>query len=327
MKVGSIIRQATSESIWSEWESILPSCSTNTIFVTPWWQKVWWDNFGSENELHISSIRDGDRLIGISPLMLSEGVLTFAGDRDLFDYFDFLVAEGEETAFYTALGEHLAEVDFHTLDLPSVPQNSPTLRHLPEILRQMGFSVNLEEKETTPVTYLPATWDEYLGGLRKKDRHELRRKIRRLEKADSPHQYSCQLTETGDGCMEDFFRLLRASSDEKDGFLTPEREKFFIDIARELTTRDQFKLYFLEVEGERVAGCICFDYGQSYLLYNSGYNPEYSKLSVGLINKAFSIQAAIEEGRESFNFLKGNERYKYDLGAQDESLFDMLARR
>jgi CelD/BcsL family acetyltransferase involved in cellulose biosynthesis len=50
-------------------------------------------------------------------------------------------------------------------------------------------------------------------------------------------------------------------------------------------------------------------------------------LSVGLINKAFSIQAAIEEGRESFNFLKGDERYKYDLGAHDESLFDMTARR
>ena len=28
---------------------------------------------------------------------------------------------------------------------------------------------------------LPATWDEYLGTLSKKDRHELRRKLRRLE--------------------------------------------------------------------------------------------------------------------------------------------------
>ncbi|MDP7534387.1 MAG: GNAT family N-acetyltransferase, partial [SAR202 cluster bacterium] len=207
------------------------------------------------------------------------------------------------------------------------PHNSPTLQHLPEIVRKLGFSVNIEEKETTPVTCLPGTWDEYLGGLRKKHRHELRRKIKRLEQADSPHQYSCQQADTLDGCMQDFFKLLRASSDEKDEFLTPEREKFFIDIAQELSARDQFKLYFLEVEGQRVAGCICFDYGESYLLYNSGYNPEYSRLSVGLINKAFSIQAAIEEGRESFNFLKGDERYKYDLGAHDESLFDMTARR
>ena len=325
--MGSIIQKETFESIWSEWEGILPSCSTDTIFVTPWWQKIWWDNFGEGNELQISSVRDGDRLIGVSPLMLRDGVLTFAGDRDLFDYFDFLVPDGEETAFYVALGEHLSELEFDTLDLPSLPHNSPTLQHLPEIVRKLGFSVNIEEKETTPVTCLPGTWDEYLGGLRKKHRHELRRKIKRLEQADSPHQYSCQQADTLDGCMQDFFKLLRASSDEKDEFLTPEREKVFIDIAQELSARDQFKLYFLEVEGQRVAGCICFDYGESYLLYNSGYNPEYSRLSVGLINKAFSIQAAIEEGRESFNFLKGDERYKYDLGAHDESLFDMTARR
>jgi hypothetical protein len=321
--MGYTIQEETFESIWDEWERILPSCSTNTVFVTPWWQKVWWNNFSADNELHILSIRDGDELIGIASLMISDGTLTFAGDKELFDYLDFLVPKGNEARFYGTLFDHIMGMDWQSIDLPSLPHNSPTLEYVPRLAKEKGLEVDIEEEETTPVAYLPESWDEYLAGLRKKDRHELRRKIRRLEAADSPRQYSCNDPD----CMQDFFRLLRASRADKDAFLTPEREKFFLDIAEELSSRDQFKLYFLEVNGERVAGCICFDYGESYLLYNSGYDPAYSQLSVGLLNKALSLQTAIEEGRQSFNFLKGNERYKYNLGGKDEAVYHLTARR
>ena len=321
--MGHSVQEETFESIWSEWERILPSCSTNTVFVTPWWQKVWWNNFCAGNELHILSVREGDEIIGIAPLMTCEDRLTFTGDKELFDYFDFLVPKGNEARFYTALFDHIMDMDWQTIDLPSLPQDSPTLEYMPRLARERGLEVEVEVEETTPVAYLPDSWDEYLAGLRKKDRHELRRKLRRLEAADSPRQYSCSSPE----CMQDFFRLLRASRKDKDEFLTPEREKFFSDIAQELSSRDQFKLYFLEVNGERVACCICFDYGESYLLYNSGYDPGYSQLSVGLLNKALSLRTAIEEGRRSFNFLKGNDRYKYNLGGKDEAVYRLTARR
>ena len=128
--------------------------------------------------------------------------------------------------------------------------------------------------------------------------------------------------------MGDFFRLLRASRDDKRAFMTDERERFFIDVAREASERGVFNLYFLEVDGERVAGCICFDWGGDYLLYNSGYDPAHSRLSVGLLNKALSMRSAIEGGRGVFNFLKGNERYKYNLGGRDAPVFDLtIARR
>ena len=327
--MGVAVRAETFETIWSEWERILPSCVTNTVFITPWWQKVWWNNFGQGNRLWIQSVRDGERVVGIAPLMERDGVMTFVGEKDLSDYFDFLVPEGNETTFFSALCDHLTDpsLDWKLLDLPSLREDSPTLEYLPAIAKEKGLRIEIEKETTTPVAQLPSTWDQYMAGLRKKDRHELRRKLRRLERADSPHHYLCVDAESIADCMGDFFRLLRASSEEKAEFLTPERERFFIDIAEELTRRNQFKLYFLELSGERVACCICFDYGESYLLYNSGYDPSYSQLSVGLLNKAFSIQTAIEEGRHSFNFLKGNERYKYDLGAKDVAVYHMTARR
>ena len=322
------VREETFDSIWSRWEEILPACVTDTVFVTPWWQKTWWDNFGGSREPRILSVHDGDDLLGIAPLMSDGDTLTFLGDKDLSDYFDFVVPQDRVDRFFPALWEHLlASPGWSTLDLPSLPGGSPTLERLTRLAENAGMTVEVEEEETTPTAELPPTWDEFLAGLRKKDRHELRRKIRRLDRDNTHRQYVADDGEVLNGSMQDFFRLLRASREDKNEFLTPERETFFLDIARESLSRDQFRLSFLEVDGENVAACICFDYGGDYLLYNSGYDPSYSRLSVGLINKALSLQSAIEEGRKTFNFLKGNERYKYNLGGQDELVFRLTITR
>ncbi len=322
------VRQESFDSIWERWEKILPASATNTVFVTPWWHKTWWDNFGEGCDSLILSVSDDAELLGIAPLMVKpDGALTFLGDSDLSDYFDFVVARDSESRFYPALLDYLSGQEWKSLDLPSLPDGSPTLEYLPGLANGMGWDVSLEEEETTPKAELPDSWDEFMLGLRKKDRHELRRKLRRLDRESDNRQYAAANGDSLDGSMREFFTLLRASREDKNEFLTPDRESFFLDMAHELASRDQFRLYFLEVDGEKVAACICFDYGGDFLLYNSGYEPGYSRLSVGLINKALSIRTAIEENRKVFNFLKGNERYKYNLGGVDEAVFHMSVTR
>jgi len=315
------------ESIQDDWELILPSCSTDTIFVTPSWQRLWWRHFGDSSQLCILSVRDGDRLLGIAPLAIKDETLAFLGDTDLVDYHDFLVPEGNEDAFYGTLWEYLIGLEWNTFELVSLPEDSPTLSYLPDLVGRTGMSVEVIEEDVAPIATLPGSWDDYLAGLRKKDRHELRRKIRRLEAADGARQYACSDTDTILDCMQDFFGLLKASSTEKAEFLTREREDFFRDLAADLAPKGQFRLFFLEVDGVRVASCICFDYRGSYLLYNSGYDPEYASLSVGLLNKALCLREAIEAGKRSFDFLRGAERYKYHLGGQDKSIRRLIAHR
>ena len=171
------------------------------------------------------------------------------------------------------------------------------------------------------------SWDEYVSGLRKKDRHELRRKLRRLTNGNQAEQYAFDDPDEIADAMPEFFRLMRASKPDKDDFLTPDREQFFRDLAQELAPRGQYKLFFLELNDVRVASCICFDYNGSYMLYNSGYDPEYSALSVGLLNKALCIQDAIEAGKKSFDFLRGSERYKYNLGGTNQTIHELVIKR
>jgi hypothetical protein len=80
------------------------------VFVTPWWHKTWWDNFGGsssggfQTRPCILSVYDGDDLLGIAPLMSDGDRLTFLGDKDLSDYFDFVVPQDRVDRFFRRCG-------------------------------------------------------------------------------------------------------------------------------------------------------------------------------------------------------------------------------
>jgi len=311
-----------------EWKSILPKCSINTIFMTLEWQYTWWERFASDCDVIIHPIVSDGKVAGIMPLLQKERVLSFIGSSDVFDYMDFPVVKGVEKGFFQALLERIQTIEWGDIVLESIPENSPTLSVLPDMAKEAGYTVSVSESDVTPFLELPLDWDDYMSRLRKKDRHELRRKLRRLETQEEFRQYEADLSPNNiQSEMDDFFTLMSKSASRKEEFLTVENKGFFVDIATTLSKNDQFRLFFMEIASKKVATCICFDYNNNIFLYNSGYDPELSSLSVGLLNKALTIKTAISEGRSEYNFLRGTERYKYHLGAEDRKVFDMIIKR
>ena len=49
--------------------------------------------------------------------------------------------------------------------------------------------------------------------------------------------------------------------------------------------------------------------------------PRAGDLSPGLLCKAFYIQDAIEQGKKTFDFLKGGEAYKYRMGGRETPIY------
>jgi CelD/BcsL family acetyltransferase involved in cellulose biosynthesis len=182
------------------------------------------------------------------------------------------------------------------------------------------------QEDVVPGLSLPATWDDYLALLSKRDRHELRRKLRRLAQAGE-YRLVRSTPETLKVDVDQFLEMMQESRDEKRHFLVPDREAFFRSVVARMDQEGSLRLFFLELAGQRVAAVVCFDYGGRRLLYNSGYRLSYNHYSVGLMLKALCLQQAIEEGLTYFDFLRGPEPYKYDLGAQDVALFRILVRR
>jgi CelD/BcsL family acetyltransferase involved in cellulose biosynthesis len=76
----------------------------------------------------------------------------------------------------------------------------------------------------------------------------------------------------------------------------------------------------LKLNGASVAALFAFDYHDIVYLYNSGYDPQQRPLSVGIISKVMLIKDSIERGKKKFDFLKGNEHYKYQLGGKEVRL-------
>ena len=317
-----------SDQVESTWSKIMTECYVNTIFITPQWQGIWWNRFKSDIKPSIQVLTSGGNAIGVLPLLLENKEATFIGDSDVYDYMDFPIVQGYGEQFFSMAWDYLSEMGWDTLRLESIPENSPTLEYLPEVARNNGFNVELHNSDTTPCMDLPGSWEDYLSGLRKKDRHELRRKLRRLESNSEFKQYAVEIKdESVREDMDEFFRLMALSRDDKSDFLTQENKEFFVDLALNFSESGKYKLFFMEIDGVRVASCICFDYDETYLLYNSGYDPEKSSLSVGLLNKALTIQEAISQDIKEYNFLRGTERYKYHLGASDRAVFDLIITR
>ena len=322
------VKQETFASVTKPWTTLLSNCKLDTVFFTPEWQSTWWQQFGEEGDLCLLGVWRDSLLEGLAPLVLNNKTLKFIGDTDLVDYHDFLITDGKEEQICSSIFGYLDQLDWDTCDLRSVPETSGILTWLPKLAQAQNYRVTMEKEDVSPGTQLPATWDQYLDNLTKKNRHELRRKLRRLENSGHVITSSIRDPQYLPDALNDFFSLLRKSrTTDKADFLTPEREGFFQSIAQNLSESGLFSLFFLEFESHRVAATICFDYKKTRFLYNSGYDPEYNRLSVGLILKALCLKDAIAQDMQYFDFLRGPEAYKYDLGGKDTTIYRLLIQR
>ena len=307
-----------------EWEELLSVSPVNSLYLTPQWQQVWWDHFADGRKMAGFYVHDDGALMAVASMSRRGDELTFTGGPETFDYNDFLIRPGYETAFFSELLQSLDAGRVKTMTLYSLMESSPTLTHLPEQARSRGYRVEIIEEDVAPGLELPGSWEDYLALLSKKNRHELRRKLRRLESVEN-WRWCCIDDEDGvSSRLDDFLGLMRMSDREKDNYLTDERELFFRSMTHRLTSLGLLKLFFLEIDGQAVAASLCFDYGSSRLLYNSGYNPEYAYYSVGLLLNALCLRDAIELGKGYFDFLRGSEPYKYHLGGKNRILYQMV---
>jgi CelD/BcsL family acetyltransferase involved in cellulose biosynthesis len=287
----------------------------------PPWLETWWREFGSDGELYLYAARQGGTVVGIAPLMVRGGEAFFIGSDDLCDCLDFIVAPGREHDFFQMLLDDLSGKGISPLTLKGLRPDSSAITYLVGMARDRGYKVSCTVEDVSLELDLPPTWDEYLSMLGQKRRHEVRRKLRRIREAGDIEYRIVEQSEDVPDALDVFLSLFRHSSGKKATFMTDRRESFFRAMARAMAQARLLRLCILELNASPVAAVMCFDYDKRVCLYNSGYDPQYASLSVGLISKILSIKDSIERGRRTFDFLKGAEDYKYRLGGREVPLY------
>ncbi len=241
---------------------------------------------------------------------------------DLSDILDALVVSGMESTFWDAI---LDAVDGLLRDgsvaLQALSADSPTLDLLAARCPAFGLSLNVEQTVISPRLPLPGTFDGYIDGLEKKARHELRRKMRRASEMLPGIGFRvCTDPAEVESSFPAFLELHRKSHPDKAAFMTETMGGFFRDIAQGLSEEGLLRLAFLSDRDGDVASALQFVGGDRLLLYNSGFDPARRDANPGLVLIARCIEAAIGDGFREYDFLRGTERYKYDLGGRDSAV-------
>ncbi len=314
-------------SLAAEWEGLLGELSEAAPFVHPAWQRVWLEEFQDGRELLLLGVRDQQGLVGVAPLLRDDGGLSLVGHYSICDYMDFVVAPDRSRDVLAALWDALSGESWAELDLRGLREGSSTLAELPVLCEAAGLTLECETEAVAPRVELPGSWAEYLASLSKKDRHELRRKLRRLGAAGELEQRIYTSPETVAEHLPVLLRFMVESRSDKASFLTERMGRFFHRMVPAMAQEGLIRLYELELDGKPIASVLCFDQRGQLLLYNSGYDPEYSSLAAGLASKALCLQDAIESGHHFVDFLRGREPYKYDLGGQDQVIYRCVVRR
>jgi CelD/BcsL family acetyltransferase involved in cellulose biosynthesis len=314
----------------AEWQSLADRSPDATLFQTWEWQATWWRHFG-RGRLWLLTARDDGALVGLAPLYISpyHGLplrrVSFLG-TGASDYLDFLTLPEHGTAcreaFFEYLARHRNAWDF--VDLQQCREGTLTAGAASEL--PDGLQAMVLPQETCPYVPLPGDWEGFAAGLGKKLRGNIGYYRRLLAREFS---VECETITNGELAvtMEELFQLHQRRWRRRGlpgAFAHPRARRFHAEVAGKLLERGWLRLHRLRLDGTTRAALYCFRHGTKGYYYLGGFEPSLARYSLGTVLTAHAIEDAIATGAEEFDFLRGDEPYKYAWKPQERRNLQLL---
>lgn len=298
-----------------EFRALSDAALVNNSFYTPFychqWHEAYFQTLGSTNEPILLSVNNGVT----SVFEKEKNEIRFGGGIDVSDYMDILGPESQKHSAWADILKYLIQhFRPETIFLPNVPHDSQTYQVFSQSTLPEGLNISIEQEDVTPVLYLPESEKDYLDSLSKTNRHELQRKIRKFNRDYS----DIQIRTSSDYKNIGMLLSLMSLNPKKESFLSDKMQNFFRRIFRIGRMRPVFST--LSVGNDAASVLASFHTDEEWFLYNSGFDEKRFSGS-GFYLKARDIFSAIHHGVKKYNFLQGNERYKYALGGQDKPVY------
>jgi CelD/BcsL family acetyltransferase involved in cellulose biosynthesis len=319
-----------------EWNQLAGNGISNTPFARHEYLGHWWSTLGGGEwpnaELVLVSASEAGELIGIAPLFVANHdqrpAILQVGSIEISDYLDLIVQAKNLDPFLKGLIDFLEE-DSSTHGLPldwyNIPDSSPIIPALEAEARARDWRFELDVFRPTPRIRLEGDFESFLASLEKKQRHEIRRKLRRADEATAPAEmHLVQSPSDLEGGIQVFLDLM-ANDPRKAEFLRPEMRDHMRNLIRLAYQQGYLWLAFLNIGDAQAAACLNFDYDGKLWGYNSGVNAEFADISPGWVLLARQIEWALKNGRREFDFMRGDEDYKYRFGGKNSYVMRVQA--
>ena len=146
-----------------DWSDLVRLDPAGTIFHTPDFLKLYWEEFGEEpDHLLLAFGEDAGTQVAAAAFERIEDTLRFLGGTEVTDYLGPVGRPEVATAFSDRLwAELLDRADWRTADLRGLPEGSAWLPALRDAAVAHGLAVEETEDQNgvAPFLELPATWD------------------------------------------------------------------------------------------------------------------------------------------------------------------------
>lgn len=299
-------------SLARDWNDLVDLCPSGTVFQRFEWLSEWWRARTGRSELAVLLVRRDGVLIGVAPLFISASgcwkYLRLMGEVNS-DYCDVLFHPKHEKLVW---GKMAYEIEafckcrkIHGLIASDVPSE-----HIRQYLDGLGLRTRKLGSTPCPYTPLPGNWDEFVAGLGTKNRQEIPRYYRRLEKNHQVCYESSHLDESSrEQALDSLFELHTRywqRRGEAGGF-PPELQGFHRRVA---AMSDGLRLYSIRMDGVIRAVFYGYYYKNKMWAYLTGVDPDFTQDHLGTLIFGLAIRRTIEEGGSEFDFTRGDELYK-----------------
>jgi CelD/BcsL family acetyltransferase involved in cellulose biosynthesis len=324
-----------------EWNGLLAQTQIDHPFLSHAWITSWWQCFGAGKALYILLVWEGDRLVGIAPLMRCEKRMYGMRVRCLQTLynphtprFDFIVAPHEAGIVYRGIWRHLREsAGWDMLELCQLRADSRTLAELTQLAREDGCTADVWHGEQSPYVPFDGTWDAYFARLTGNQRNKMRRMTKHLLQQGELRLEAITAPESVESALNDGLRIEAAAWKAQNGTAIgsmPEVESFYRIFARRAAALGALRLLFLTVGGVRIAFAYGLFYHNKLYVLKTGYDPEYSAYSPYHVLCYLVFQDGFAQGLAEYEFLGNNESWKLcwtSLTRQHDWLYIFAPRR
>ncbi len=312
------------QELQGEWSELLAHSAADCLFLSWEWLHAWWTHHSAGRQLSLVAVRDGGTLIGLAPLAIRPSqvmrfrvfrALEFMGTGPVgSDYLDVIIRRGREQEVTEILATELTRRGV-LVELPQVKGDVSLASAVVAHIARREWQIARVRTGVCPYIRLAEhSWDSYLSVLGPEHRANVRRRLRRLA---SQFEVSFRFVETDAerrAALSELIVLHGKRWRTRGGstaFFTPDLVAFHEDFSRQALERGWLRLAVLHLNGASAAAFYGFRYKRSFYFYQSGFDPDYAKFSVGLATLALTIKSAIAEGAEEYDFLHGDESYKF----------------
>ncbi len=318
-----------------DWKELFYRIGCSNPFLSWEWMATHWTHLSTaDQKLYVITVRDElGTLTGLAPLQLSHSVKLLRTRRVGFiadelvgtDYLDFLVDECDRKTVLAKISDLLCEQkeNWDYLEFRDSLEDSAVATDLAELLRKNQLSCHRSSSSLCPFVPLPDVATTFFSSVGKKLRSNYSYYLRSL-KREGPVEFQVvkdktELLELFEVLVE-LHRARFVGKSNESAFLQPEVLKFHRAALGQLATAGMARLYVLRLREQPIAILYGMSSGKRLFFYQSGIDPNFGRFSPGMLLVGSVIESAISERLCEFDFLRGDEPYKFQWTSQTRQM-------